>query len=364
MHILFVLENYHPSIGGVETLFKSLVDELNDKGYRTTIITTNNHNLPKVHTSGLNSIRRYKFYSRYLFTFLALFPILRNGKGADVIHTTSYNAGLPASIAGILLNKPVVITFHEVWGRLWFRLPYFSRLSKTLHYIFEQVLLKMPFRKFVAVSEFTANRLIKYGITPEKVEVIYNGIDYALWDATPEAKQKATYDFVFFGRLGISKGLDLLLEAFKDLIKSYPQARLCLILPLKPAALLRLIKRQISEIPGEQRPTILHELPQAELVAAVSMADAVVIPSYSEGFGYTAVESMALNKPIISSGRGSLHEVVGGNMIEMKEQSAGALKEAMSLAIDGKWEFKEPTDFPLQETVDRYVKLYTSWKKS
>lgn len=360
MHILFILENYHPSIGGVETLFKTLVDALNARGYRTTVITTNNHGLPKVEVDGLNTVRRYKFRSRYLFTFLALIPALRHGKGADILHTTSYNAGLPASFAGMLLRKPVIITFHEVWGRLWFHLPYFTKISKWLHYSFEQFLLKLPFHRFVAVSEFTANRLIKYGISPEKVDVIYNGIDYEKWKAPAMKENNDAYHFIFFGRLGISKGLDLLIEAFSKLITTHDEARLTLILPSTPQGLLRTVLKEVNKMPENRRPVIRHELPHAELVDAISQADAVVIPSYSEGFGYTAVESMALNKPIISSGRGSLHEVVGGNMIEMRELSASALEEAMAQAIDGKWEFVAPTQFPLNKTVEAYVKLYSS----
>lgn len=366
MHILFILEHYHPNIGGVETLFKSLVDALNERGVQTTVITTNNHGLPKVEVDGLNTIRRYRFGSRYLFTFLSVFPILMNGGKADVIHTTSYNAGLPASLAGWLLRKPVVITFHEVWGRLWFKLPYFSWISKTLHYLFEQFLLKCPFKRFVAVSEFTANRLIKYGIPAEKVSVIYNGIDYQKWTSTESSplKKKDTYHFLYFGRLGISKGLDILTKAFASLAKRHPEARLTLVLPTTPKSLLTRIRDEVNAIPESQRPTIMHELPHDELKYAISAADAIVIPSYSEGFGYTAAESVAMNKNIISSGRGALREVAGGNMIEMNEHSAKGLEQAMEKAINGKWEFVSPTNFHLTDTVDQYVKLYRGWNKN
>jgi len=37
--ILFFLEYYYPNIGGVETLFKSLVDSLAAEGYQITILT-------------------------------------------------------------------------------------------------------------------------------------------------------------------------------------------------------------------------------------------------------------------------------------------------------------------------------------
>lgn len=358
MRILFILENYYPAIGGVETLFKSLIDKLDEMGIESVVLTTRHHNLPKTEKKGHTTIIRYNFFSRYLFTFLAIFPALRHGRGVDFIHTTSYNAGLPASIAGVLLRKKVIITFHEVWGRLWFRLPFFGRISKTFHYAFEQFLLRMPFYKFVAVSEFTESRLVKYGIEPSQIKTIYNGIDYSTWNSPAKKNNDGKFKFVFFGRLGISKGLDLLLPAFKQITQSQQGVQLTLILPKKPQGQLDYIHEQVSKFAEDDKPIILHELPHDELVATLSASDCVVIPSYSEGFGYTAVESMALEMPIISSGRGSLKEVVGGNFIEMKSHDVRGLVEAMEKAISATWEYKQAMRFELNDTVANYIKLY------
>jgi glycosyltransferase involved in cell wall biosynthesis len=358
MRILFILENYYPAIGGVETLFKTLIDKLDELGIESIILTTRHHDLPKVEKSGNTSVIRYRYFSRYLFTFLALFPALRYGRKVDFIHTTSYNAGLPASLAGLILRKPVVITFHEVWGKLWFRLPFFSRISKFFHFAFEQLLLRMPFYKFVAVSEFTENRLIKYGVKPSKIRTIYNGIDYEKWKAPEQKKQYQNYRFIFFGRLGISKGLDLLLPAFKQISSRHENVRLTLIIPRSPKSQLDFVYKQLESFPIDQKPRILHELEHSALIDILTEAQCTVIPSYSEGFGYTAVESMALNMPIISSGRGALKEVVGGNMIEMKTQDVKGLIDAMEKAWDHAWEYTEAKQYELNDTVDEYIKLY------
>ena len=62
---------------------------------------------------------------------------------------------------------------------------------------------------------------------------------------------------------------------------------------------------------------IFHHLSKPELIEKITQSDAVVIPSYSEGFCYAAVESVALGMPIISSGRGALPEVVSGKFITL-----------------------------------------------
>ena len=358
MRILFILENYYPAIGGVETLFKTLIDKLEEVGVESTIMTTRHHDLAKVEVSGNTKVIRYKFYSRYLFTFLAFFPALIHGRHVDLIHTTSYNAGLPASIAGFLLRKKVVITFHEVWGKLWFKLPFFSKFSTFFHFLFEQLLLKMPFHLFIAVSEFTASRLLKHRIPPEKIRTIYNGIDYNKWKPAEVDKESSNFKFIYYGRLGISKGLDLLLPAFDQLAQQHDHARLILVLPYEPAQQLAFVRKKCDEMPESYRPTLLHELTQENLIGHLCGSNCVVIPSYSEGFGYTAVESMALELSIISSGNGSLQEVVGGNVIEMKKHSVAGLLEAMKKAIKNDWEYREKREFPLTETVKMYVNLY------
>ncbi len=361
MRILFILENYYPAIGGVETLFKSLIDKLDASDVEVIIITTRLHDLPKFEQSGNTTVIRYNFFSRYLFTFLAIFPALWHGRKVDLIHTTSYNAGLPASIAGFLLGKKVVITFHEVWGKLWFRLPFFGKISKFFHYLFEQLLLRMPFYRFVAVSEFTESRLVKHGIKPEKIITIYNGIEYEQWKRIPvDAKEEGDFNFIYYGRLGISKGLDILLPAFYRIAQKYKQAQLILVLPHHPKTQLNFVMKQLNKFNKMNRPTVLHELDRNELVKILCASQCVVIPSYSEGFGYIAVESMALELPIISSGRGSLNEVVGGNIIEMKSHDVAGMEDALEKALENSWDYIEPQRFFLSDTVNNYVKLYTN----
>ena len=102
------------------------------------------------------------------------------------------------------------MVFHEIWGRLWFRLPFFGWIQKMDHYLFEQILVHLPFDRFIAVSHFTGDRLARHTVPESKMVVIYNGIDYAaLNDYRHDPPEYFTY--CYFGRLGISKGLDVLL---------------------------------------------------------------------------------------------------------------------------------------------------------
>ncbi|MCB0689133.1 MAG: glycosyltransferase family 4 protein [Saprospiraceae bacterium] len=358
MKILFVLESFYPNIGGVETLFKSLVEELSAEGHEVMVITTHpGGNIPKKETFQNITIRRYRFHNRYLFTFFAFIPVLWYAGRYDLVHTTSYNAGIPAFIGAWLRRRKTIITFHEYWGQLWFQLPYFSRISLRLHYLFEWILVQIPFHRFIAVSDYTKKCLEKAGVPPKKVVRIYNGIDYTQWQPNT-VDHNSKFTFIYFGRLGISKGLDMLLEATKILSETHSDFRLLLILPTKPESLYAIIQEYIHRFKLEHSIQIINHLSQVDLLATISTADAVVIPSYSEGFCYSAVESVALGKPLISSGRGALPEVVSGKFIQLEEFSASSLCDAMHKGMQGEWTETESRVFPLRRTVENYIALY------
>lgn len=369
MRLLFVLENYFPNVGGVEILFKNLAERLAEKGHHITIITTQlSPEHPHEEQAGNLRILRYNFHNRYLFTLLAVFPVWRHAKNCDLIHTTSYNAALPAFLGAWLRRKKTIVTFHEVWGDLWFRLPFMSGFGSRVHWLFEQMLLWLPFGKFVGVSHFTAGALRAAGVPPGKVCAILNGIDYQDFakqknstDSTLSAVStlpKTAFTYTFFGRLGVSKGLDILLEAAQVFQQKHPGARLQLIVPTTPAPMFDWLKKRLAELGLENQTALRHHLSFEELKTALAASDCVAIPSLSEGFCFAAVESMALGVPIVSSGLGALAEVIGGRYVEMEGHSTEALVRALEKAKAGKWTVAPLKKFELEKTVESYLELY------
>lgn len=360
MKVLFVLENYFPNIGGVETLFKTLVESLVKAGHECIVITARlNREDPYREIKPGLTIIRLSVASRYLFTAQAIWPVLRHLRGVDLVQTTSYNAALPAFIAARLGRKKVVVTFHEAWGQLWFQLPFMSRFSKWAHYLFEQLLLRLPFDRFIAVSESTAKRLAEEGVAEKRITRINNGIDYAEFDdeAAWVAKPPG-FIYTYFGRLGISKGLDLLLPAAEKVRAQVPDTHLELVVSKVPEKLLRWLQQEIRDRELEEYAVLRHHLSFEALKQLIRISDCVVIPSYSEGFCFAAVETMALGTPIISSGRGALQEVVGGRYLELESLTASDLEAAMLRAYRGDWEERPDRKFELQDTIEAYLRVY------
>lgn len=363
MKILFVLENHYPKIGGVETLFKDLTESLASKGHTITVLTNRSpgDNLPAKESYMPNlTIVRKTFFNRYIFTFFAWIPAFFLARKHDIIHTTSYNAGLPSYIAGLLTGKKVIITFHEVWAKMWFTLPHFGKLSLYFHYLFEQLLLKLGFHKFIAVSQFTADSLTANGIEESRIAMIHNGLNYSEFEDTQKNDQaNEAFTFLYYGRLGISKGLDILIGGASLVQENF---KLNIIVPLQPASLLDGLKENVKSKGLADKVSFYHELPFSELKTKVASADTVIVPSYSEGFCFTAAESIAMGVPVISSGNGALAEVVSGKHLTMKTFDDEGLADCMRLALQDKFDQTEVKTFHLSDSVAKYIDLYSTFK--
>lgn len=358
MKILFVLEHYVPYIGGAEELFSGLTRALVQRGHHVMVITTRHkRDLPTHETINGVHVHRVRSRNRFFFTFMSMREVIRQATWADIIHTTSYNGALPAQLASFLKGKKCIITFHEVWDKLWFRLPFISLPERIGYYLFEQMILRLNFHRYVAVSGFTRERLLTSGVPERKVTMIYNGINYKRisefsWNPP------ATFILTYFGRLGISKGLEILLPAFAETLRNYPEIQLKLIIPTYPRSLFKRIMRLIDELKIRNSINLMHDLPVGELLREVASSSCVVIPSHSEGFCFTAVEAMAMHVPLIHSGLGALPEVVGGRYICLGKLSVQSLAVALTEAIRNQWSEIAEKRFPAEDTLNNYLELY------
>jgi glycosyltransferase involved in cell wall biosynthesis len=360
--ILFVLEHFYPYIGGTEHLFYRLSNGLVEAGHHVTVITTKfDSDLPKKELyKGVNIIR-IPCYNRFLFTFMALPEVIRQSKKHDLIHTTSYNAGFPSWIASKWTKTKVVITFHEVWAGLWWKLPFLNPIQRIGFYLTEWTLLRCSFNRWIAVSDYTRNCLIKHGVSPDKIELIYNGLDYETMDCIQKSDRSHEFTFLFYGRQGVSKGVDLILPAFEKLIKDQPNAKLKLVLSNKPTPISKWVNTFIKNNEKLKCSVVyMSNLTQEALYQEIADADCVLIPSYSEGFCYSAAEAVGLHTPIISSEKGALPEVVGGKYIAMKQMNSDGLYDAMQSALNENWQERPVKRFPLANFLNAHMEMYGS----
>lgn len=370
MRILFVCENYFPHHGGAEVVFKNLAENYVKRGHPVTVLT---HRLPRTKKNetinGVKIIRISSLNSRYLFTFLAIWKAISLARRHDLIQTTSFNGAPPAWLAARIVKKPVVITVHEVWSGRWQAITSFSWIKSIAHEILERLIYLLPYNRYICVSNATKNDLTKLNIPNHKVEVIYNGLDYDFWDKAKvnnkDLKKKLglekNYVFFSWGRPGPTKGFSYLIKAFKIISEKSPQALLLLMLgKIKMHEFRRIeIFNLVNQLGLKERVKIIDSCSDEGLRNFICMVDCVIIPSTSEGFGYTTVESSALGTPVVVSSAGSIPEVVSGYHLIFKNRNIEDLADKAISATLGNFEFKKPKVFKWSESVDKYLEVYS-----
>jgi glycosyltransferase involved in cell wall biosynthesis len=356
MNILFVIDFYQPHIGGVEKLFSSLIDELAKNGNNITCITWR-YDKKLSSKEIINGTKVIRIWSpaRMVFSLIALPVIIKEARKHDLIHTSTYSAAVGARIAEKITRKKLIVTVHEVWGKLWFKLPYLTWFEKLAFRTFEKWLLNLNFENYVTVSDFTTDRLVEMGISNNKITRIYNGIDYNL----PQWRNPLhPFTFTYFGRTGSSKGLDLLVSASERISKKYPEIHFKFILSLQSKRIFRSITLRIKKGILNNTTSIFTNLDYSELISEFITSPCIVVPSYCEGFGFTAVEAAAMNIPLISSGKGALKEVVSGKVITFDELSVSSLYRAMEAALNNQFSEIPIKKFGIEEFIEKHISLY------
>lgn len=356
--ILFVVEYYYPHVGGVEVLFKLIAEALAKDGYKATVVTCRLPGTPARETINGVEIRRVWVPSkgaRYFFTFFGIFWTLPLAFKHDIVHTTTYNAALPAATAAWIARKPTILTVHETWDTLWLRLPGLSPTVAKVFRAFEKLILRLPYAKYVCVSHATEKALLAlYPDLAGKVTTIYNGVDYSTFP-TPETTKKPAgkpIKILYYGRPGISKGLENLVDAYNACTN--PDIFLELVVSRDEH------KRydEFVERLTNPRASIEPSLPYPKLLERISAADYVIIPSLSEGFGFAALEACILGKTLICSNQASLPEVVSGDILFYNPWNPEDLTEILNNMPNVTFEHIPEKKFPIRETVRQYLELY------
>ncbi len=370
-HILFVLEFFFPHVGGLETLFQHLAEGLVQHGYRVTVVTLWLPGTNKRETREGIEIVRVKtpgFAQRYLFMLYALPMAVRKARIADLIHTTTYNAALPAWLASRIARCPAIITVHEVFAEQWQQLPGLNPLLGYAFRAFEWAILHLPFAHFIGDSNFTARRLRqRMHIPAHKVSTVYPAVDYDFWDRARHERRVLTEEvpgladgpaYLYFGRAGLSKGLGYLIEAARIIQRARPDSHGVFILARDPLAPYERALRQLARYGLTEHVIVLDPVPRAELPGYLLAADCVVVPSISEGFGYAAVEAATLGCPVVTTTGHSVEEVLPDSARFVAPRDPVALAQAILATMQDRPEWREPARYDVQRHIAGVEAVY------
>lgn len=157
---------------------------------------------------------------------------------------------------------------------------------------------------FEAISESTAEDLAARGIPRQSVEVIYPGIDTVSYTPNPAERSPAPV-FAYLGRLKKYKGVHLVIRAFAALPS--PNA----VLEIAGAGDYRdELEALARSLDLGDRVRFLGRISEAEKLALLRRAWALVFASPKEGWGITNLEAAACATPVVASNSPGIRESV------------------------------------------------------
>lgn len=333
MKILHVIESL--GVGGAETLLVNLLPELQSQGDEVTVaVMRGPFDLRRA--LELHGVRVVVLRARHRWNLIGaaheLAALVRSG-GFEVVHAHLY---FPAVVAALsrrlgLHRAAQVVSFHNLAyapgvNKAGAGLRWRKRLAAALY--------PRGFDAILGVSAAVA-RHYEQALGLHGVQVLHNPVPRALADR-PEpaaAAQKEGFSVVVPGRLVHEKGHADFLQAL-SLLRS--QGRGLSVTLAGHGPLRASLVQQIEELALADCIAITGAMPHAQLLDAVEAADLVVVPSRFEGFGLTALEAMALGRPVVATTAGGLPEVIadGETGLLVPPQDPTQLAQAIGLLMD------------------------------
>jgi glycosyltransferase involved in cell wall biosynthesis len=169
-------------------------------------------------------------------------------------------------------------------------------VAPVIHWLFPG---KLRAATLLVANERT-RRALPPGVQGQIIELVENSVDLATWQGVAARPRTAPVRFLFTGRLVDFKAVDLLLEAFAQVVKQ-TAAELHIIGDGPMRAELE-ARAAAADLAGQV--TFHGWLPQAEAGRHMREADVFVFPSLFDCGGSSVLEAMAAGLPIVASAWG------------------------------------------------------------
>jgi starch synthase len=265
----------------------------------------------------------------------------------EIVHCHTWYAHLAGCLARPLTGARLVLTTHSLEPHRPWKVEQLGTAYHATAWIERTAYQNAD--GVVAVSEAMKEDVqALYGVAPERVRVIHNGIDPDEYRPRPKEAtlrrlgvDPATPFVLFVGRITRQKGILHLVRAIRHLAPGL-QVVLCAGAPdtkeigAEMAALVEEAKREHAAVVW-----IPEMIPKEDVIVLYTHAAVFVCPSVYEPFGIINLEAMACETPVVASAVGGIPEIVvpgeTGLLVPLEAEGGGSAEprdpEAFSRAL-------------------------------
>ncbi|KKS00055.1 MAG: Glycosyltransferase [Candidatus Magasanikbacteria bacterium GW2011_GWC2_41_17] len=368
MKVLITSGIFPPDIGGPARIIEQMAHDLQARGIDITVLAFGRDDNEKRNYQVIKALTKLRF-------LLTLFNL---AKQVDIIYTFDlYTAGFLSWLIGkVFFNKKLVVRFagDSAWeiaanaGLTSDDILSFQNGSYGLKIFFLKKLrtkILCGADKVVVVSNFIKNLAMQIGVDKEKIQVIYNAIDFLSTSTGNVAKIRQKFGLtdinkliVTAGRLAPWKGFDGLINVLADTRQEFPSLKL-LIIGDGPD------KRRLETLRDKHNlghaVVFVGRVPLDKIFEYYQAADVFVLNSQYEGLSHVLLEVLQFGKPIVASNCGGNPEVIenkkNGLLVEYnnREQIKAAIRNILSESYWQSNDFQDACTQSLKKFVWRDV---------
>ena len=268
-----------------------------------------------------------KFLRHSIYFLRALFLTKRSD---TVFALNAISAGLPALMAARILKKKFLVRIagDYAWetaankSKTFFLIDDFQKSKKSgwigiLHKLQSWVCKKADM--VIVPSEYLAGLVVGWGVSRQKILVIYNGVDFQ----TPEiSHEEARKKISIPGNIIFSVGRFVPWKGFRMLIKIMPQLlqinQFFRLVIVGDGSEKKIMKSIIKNLGLEKKIYLVGKKNKEELGLYMAAADMFVLNTGYEGFSHQILEAMSAGVPVITT-------AVGGNLEVIQQGENGFL---------------------------------------
>jgi glycosyltransferase involved in cell wall biosynthesis len=296
-----VTRDYPPTVGGIATHTKAVVDRLRDIGVDVEAI---------VGRSDFGTL---------------MVPLRRSLSGYDIVHVQSSPYG------AFVKNECMVVTVHapvlseKDYYRGWTSIK--SRFAVGME---RRTFAKAS--RIIAVSEWTKFELVRlYALAPERIKVIPNGVDLEAFGRPTRTMDDGLLRVLVVSRLEPRKNVADVIHALSGAAATRDLGLEIVGEGTEKGKLVAIAKKERVDVRFTGR------VASGLLAEAYGRSSVVVAPGMAEGFGLTILEGWAAGCAVVASDSPAHRELVSPGVDGFLYSTTSELKETLSmLATDRK----------------------------
>jgi len=382
MKILIATGIFSPDIGGPASYAMVLGQKISGKADVTVITYSSKFRHKTDRELPFKVVRVWRGWPKLLRHAVYFFRVLGQASKNDAVFSlNAVSAGLPALLAAkikkkkffvkivgdyaweIAVNKKkssfLINDFQESTKKGWIKM-----LAKTQYWVCKKA------DGVIVPSKYLADIVQGWGVRPDKITVIYNGVDFKKCDLPrEEARRKVGIPgniIISYGRLVPWKGFKMLIKIMPKILEISQFLRLVIIGdgPEK-----KNLEMMIKNMGLEKKVYLLGKKNKEEIALYLAASDIYILNSGYEGFSHQILEAMAAGVPVIASAVGGNKEIInqGKNGFLVRYNDEFNILEAIK-GLSRSSEFKEQfaeegyktvKKFNVDKMVDETVSLLT-----